>query len=127
MTTASLPNDRMLAVDASTMSIDHAAVDSEDVLQGLPTTGTVPLVAAAGVELGVWEITPGTVTEIEADELFIVLSGRGQVEFEDGSTLPLGAGTVGRVRAGDRTRWIIHETLRKIYVVLPIQKDEEAT
>jgi uncharacterized cupin superfamily protein len=81
--------------------------------------GTLPLFDAAGVELGVWEITSGIVTDVEADEVFVVLSGRGRVEFDDDSSIALAAGTVVRLRAGDRTRWIVYETLRKIYVLLP--------
>ena len=87
--------------------------------------GTLPLSNAAGVELGVWEITSGIVTDIEADEVFVVMSGRGRVEFEDGSSIALGTGTDVRLRAGDRTHWIVYETLRKIYVLLP--DHEEAT
>jgi uncharacterized cupin superfamily protein len=69
-----------------------------------------------GTEVGVWELTPGTVTDVEADEVFVVLSGHGILTFEDGSSLGLRAGTVVRLVAGDRTRWEITETLRKVYL-----------
>lgn len=119
MTTVELAAGRLLAQDAGTTPVQHEPVDPTDVTAGSPTTGTLPLSDEAGVELGVWEITAGVVTDIEADEVFVVLSGRGLVELEDGSSIALGAGTVVRLRAGDRTRWIVHETLRKIYVLLP--------
>jgi uncharacterized cupin superfamily protein len=54
--------------------------------------------------------------DVECDEVFVVLSGRGSVEFEDGEVVPLQAGTVVRLRKGDKTVWHISETLRKVYV-----------
>ena len=119
MTTTDLAADRLLVQDASAAAVQHEPVDAADVLGGRPTMGTLPLSDADGVELGVWEITSGVVTDIEADEVFVVLSGRGRVEFDDDSSIALTAGTVVRLRAGDRTRWIVYETLRKIYVLLP--------
>ena len=119
MTTTELAADRLLAQDAVATPVEHELVDAADVLGGRPTMGTLALSDDAGVELGVWEITSGVVTDIEVDEVFVVLSGRGRVEFEDGSSIALTVGTVVRLRAGDRTRWIVYETLRKIYVLLP--------
>ncbi|MFC5677408.1 cupin domain-containing protein [Aeromicrobium endophyticum] len=125
MTTTELAADRLLVQDASAAPVEHAPVDAADVLGGRPTMGALPLADDAGVELGIWEITSGVVTDVEVDEVFVVLSGRGRVEFEDGSSIALAAGTVARLRAGDRTHWIVYETLRKIYVLLP--DHEEAT
>jgi uncharacterized cupin superfamily protein len=114
-----LAAQRLLVQDASAATLEHEPVDAADVLGGRPTAATLPLSDDAGVELGVWEITLGIVTDVEADEIFVVLSGRGRVELDDGSSIALSAGTVVRLRAGDRTRWIVYETLRKIYVLLP--------
>ncbi|MET0642030.1 MAG: cupin domain-containing protein [Jiangellaceae bacterium] len=123
MTTFELAADRVLVQDANAAAVEHAPVDTEDVLGGRPTMGTLPLSDEAGVELGVWEITSGIVTDIEADEVFVVLSGRGRLEFDDGTSTALAAGIVVRLRAGDRTRWIVYETLRKIYVLLPHREE----
>lgn len=117
--TAGLAAARLLAQDAGAAPLAHEPVDAADVLGGRPTTGTLPLSTADGVELGVWEITPGVVSDVEADEVFVVLAGSGRVELADGSSIALAPGTVVRLHAGDRTRWIVHETLRKIYVLLP--------
>ncbi len=51
--------------------------------------------------------------------MFVVLAGRGRVELEDGSTLELRPGAVVRLEAGDRTRWVVQETLRKVYLAPP--------
>ena len=116
--TTGLATERLLVQDASALPIEHAPVQA-DVLDGHPTMGAATLHSREGVELGVWEITSGVVKDTEVEEMFVVLSGRGRVEFDDDSSIALAAGTVVRLRAGDRTRWIVDETLRKIYVLLP--------
>ena len=58
-------------------------------------------------------------TDLELDEVFVVLAGRATIEVEDGPTLEVGPGDVGLYPAGTRTRWTVHETLRKVYVVRP--------
>ena len=52
-----------------------------------------------------WEMTPGTMSDVEAEEVFVVLSGSATVEFEDGTVLELGPSSTVRLRAGDRTTW----------------------
>lgn len=58
---------------------------------------------------------PGVVTDVEANELFVVVSGRATVEVEGGGTLEVGPGSACVLREGDRTTWTVHETLRKAY------------
>ncbi|MFT4010137.1 MAG: cupin domain-containing protein [Nocardioidaceae bacterium] len=70
-----------------------------------------------GVQYGVWEHLPGTSTDVEADEVFVVLTGRGTVRFESGEVLDLAPGVVARLHAGERTTWEITEPLRKVYAV----------
>lgn len=64
---------------------------------------------------GIWEITPGTVTDVETDELFVVLSGRATIEVEGGATIEVGPGDVCLLAEGAKTTWTVHETLRKVY------------
>lgn len=69
---------------------------------------------------GVWECTPGVVTDVEQDELFVILQGRATVEVEGGPTLELMPGVVGVLERGARTRWSVHETIRKVFrITLP--------
>lgn len=91
-------------------------VDPTQVVTGSPTTGFRALAAVAGAEVGVWEMTAGTMTDVEVDEVFVVLSGSATVTFDDGEVIDLGPGTVTRLREGDRTTWTVHETLRKVYI-----------
>lgn len=81
---------------------------------------TLPLAAlgepGSEVEVGVWEMAPGTEQDTEVDEVFVVLAGRGSVTFDDGDVVDLAPGVVCRLRAGERTTWTVSETLRKVYV-----------
>jgi uncharacterized cupin superfamily protein len=70
----------------------------------------------ASVEVGLWEAGPGIDTDVEADEVFLVLSGAGTVTFADGSALDLRPGVLVRLHEGDRTTWRITERLRKLYL-----------
>jgi uncharacterized cupin superfamily protein len=82
------------------------------------------------VEVGLWEITPGTVTDVEEDEVFVVLSGSGTVRFADGEEIRLAPGSLVRLHAGEETTWEIHETLRKVYVVaapVPTNRSRETS
>ena len=62
---------------------------------------------------------PASSTDVEADEVFVVLAGRATVEVDGGPTLELGPGDVGILDAGDRTTWTVHETLRKVFLLPP--------
>lgn len=79
--------------------------------------GSAVLSVVDSLEVGVWEHTAGTSVDIEIDEAFVVISGRATVTSEDGSVMELSPGSVGVVEAGAKTTWVVHETLRKVYVV----------
>lgn len=79
---------------------------------------TLPLGDLGDVAVGVWEMQPGTEQDTEVDEVFVVLAGRGTVTFEDGEVVDLAPGAAVRLRAGERTTWVVTETLRKVYVAI---------
>ena len=84
-----------------------------------PNAGTIflSLTRFGDLEIGVWEMSVGTMTDVEVDEVFVVLSGAATVEFADGTAaLRLRAGDIGRLAAGAETTWTVTETLRKIYL-----------
>jgi uncharacterized cupin superfamily protein len=107
------------ALAAAGVELEPDELDSETILAGDPQVRSRELYRAPGGawSAGVWEITPGVVTDVEADEVFVVLSGRATIAFEEGPTLDVGPGDVATLRAGDRTVWTVHETLRKVYAV----------
>ena len=109
--------DRVLTSDAFTAALDAAELSATDIIAGSPTVSLANLYAAHGVSCGIWEITEGVVKDVEVDEVFVVLSGRGRVEFSSGEVIDLQPGSVVVLRAGERTVWTIAETLRKFYIL----------
>jgi len=106
------------AVHAGDHFIEHEAVASDQVVKGDPHTGLATLGRFGGLEVGVWEMTPGVMRDVEADEVFVVISGAARVEFADGTpTLTLKPGDVVRLAEGAETVWTVTETLRKVYLV----------
>jgi uncharacterized cupin superfamily protein len=110
-------------IDALDLALPRTPVPRDQDAGGEPSVGSAELFTLpGGVEVGVWEMGVGAMYDVEVDEVFVVLQGVADVEVLDpsglvSSTLPLRAGSVGRLRAGTRTRWTVQRTLRKIYVV----------
>lgn len=102
--------------DAAAVAVAHEPVPADQVVAGAPSTGIHEL----DERTGVWEMTPGAMSDVEIDELFIVLAGEATVEFVDPAlpTIELRAGSVVRLEAGMQTVWTVRETLRKVYVAL---------
>ncbi|CUR60081.1 conserved hypothetical protein [metagenome] len=107
---------RVLNRAVFTDPLSHEELAADDVVQGRPTTGSTAVGSVAGAEVGIWEMTVGAARDTEVDEVFIVLSGRGSVHFEDGESIDLSPGVAVRLSAGERTEWLVQETLRKVYV-----------
>ena len=108
---------RLLCPDAAAVELPAAPLDAATVRAGSPATSCLPLEERHGSEVGVWQLTEGEVSDVEVDEVFVVLSGAGTVTFEDGSSLALQPGAVVRLRAGDRTVWRVTRAVRKVYLV----------
>lgn len=96
--------------------LDHEPVPAEQVRAGTPATGLLSVDAGLGRPFGIWEITPGTSVDVEVDETFVVLSGRASVRIDGGHVLELVPGSLARLGAGMHTEWVVHETLRKVYI-----------
>ncbi|MFK0013952.1 cupin domain-containing protein [Streptomyces sp. NPDC091027] len=107
------------AVTVADVELEPEDLDPAQIVSGAPVvTGRVLWESADGTQVrGIWQITPGVVTDVEADELFVVVSGRATVEVEGGATLELVPGSACVLREGDRTTWTVHETLRKAYQI----------
>lgn len=104
-------------VNATAVDLAHEPVPADQSVSGEPNTGTRALVDFDGLEVGIWEMTPGVMNDTEVEELFVVLSGSATIEFADGSpAIEVGAGDVARLAAGAETTWTVTETLRKIYL-----------
>lgn len=93
---------------------------ADDVLTAGTTTATVELGSLAGCEFGIWEMSLGSMQDVEVDEIFVVIAGHGRVLIEPfnghpARTAELLPGTIMRLEAGMRTTWTITEALRKAY------------
>lgn len=110
-------NAASFAVHIPDVELEEEPLDPAQIVSGAPVvTGKVLWESADGKQLrGIWQITPGVVTDTEANELFVVVSGRATVEVEGGEVLEIGPGDAAVLREGDRTTWTVHETLRKAY------------
>lgn len=111
-----------VALDAATLGLgDPQPLPAEQILEGEPATAERALWTSPGgtVQSGLWEITAGVSTDVEAAEVFLVVGGRATVEVRDGPTLELAAGVVGSFAGGEQTVWRVLETLRKLYTVSP--------
>lgn len=107
---------RFLDADVFATDVPQQRIPAAETLDGFPKAGARTLAGIGGTEVGIWEITPGMARDVECDEVFVVLSGRGSVEFEDGEVVPLAPGVVVKLAKGDKTIWHISETLRKVYI-----------
>ena len=103
-------------VSAGEVEVPLAPVPSAQVVAGSPSTGSVDLDEDMGI--GVWEMTPGAMSDVEIDEVFVVVAGSATVEFVDPvlPSIELEAGAIVRLEAGMRTVWTVRETLRKVYL-----------
>ena len=107
----------MTAADQRLVSADvHAAGVEPDGASAALSTALRDLTSYDEHEVGLWEAGPGTDTDTEAEELFLVLSGAGTVTFDDGSAIELRPGVLVRLHEGDRTTWTITERLRKLWL-----------
>jgi len=110
----------IVVADPAAIELTGSELDPATVLAGSPRTfegeiATAPLPAGGALATGVWRCSEGVVTDVEADETFIVLSGRATIEH-GGTSHEVGPGDVCVLPAGAATRWTIHETLTKVFV-----------
>jgi uncharacterized protein len=113
---------RIVVASPGSVELTDEPLDPGTALDGEPRTSageitSVELPGGATLETGVWQCTPGVVTDTEADETFVVVSGRATIEHA-GESCEVGPGDVCVLPAGAETRWTVHETLKKVYVAV---------
>ena len=100
-------------------ALEDLPLDPTTVVSGDPEVRHLGVYDDDSLTIGIWQHGIGLSTDVEADEVFVVLSGRATIEIEGGPTLDVGPGDIGSYPAGSRSRWTVHETLRKVYVARP--------
>lgn len=81
------------------------------------SAGVHEFAPVAGANVGIWEMPPGIAQFDDEEELFVVISGSATLTFvRTGETVEIGPGAVVRLFDGEQTHWVVHETIRKVYV-----------
>ncbi|MFL4473167.1 cupin domain-containing protein [Paeniglutamicibacter sp. MACA_103] len=108
-------------VDVAALKLSREAVAPEQNGGDDPTTGSVAFGSIGGADFGVWEMSTGTMYDVEAEEIFVITAGRGTVVIAPFGDAPeqsteLFPGALMRLSGGMKTTWTVTETLRKVYV-----------
>jgi uncharacterized protein len=96
-------------------------LDPEQVIAGDPETYDLAISQSPdGTEVsGFWMCTPGTFSDTEEEESFLVIRGSAEVEFRDGSRINLGPGDTHSFRPGEETVWTVRTPFVKSYWAKP--------
>ena len=92
----------------------RAGADSGD-----PQTSGITFFSGHGVDVGVWECTPGgwAINDRPNTETMLLLAGTVTITPVDGEAVELSEGDVFVLPKGWSGRWDITETVRKLYVL----------
>jgi uncharacterized cupin superfamily protein len=85
---------------------------------GEPMTSGRVLYEGNGIQVGIWECTPGgwTIKDRPDHETVQILAGRARLTNADGTSSALTSGDVLTLPKGWSGRWDILETVRKLFV-----------
>lgn len=100
--------------DASHSDLTHRPLPGAEGV----TTAVAVIDTEGDMEVGVWEHSVGTSTDVEVEEVFVVLKGQGTVTCDQGGEITLQPGTIGLLPSGAKTVWTITEPLRKVWITL---------
>lgn len=89
--------------------------------EGVTDVWAAPGASPGPIETGIWEATPGSFTASRDGyhELCYLVSGRVTLVEEGEQPLELQAGDLFVTPAGWHGVWHVHETVRKVFVVIP--------
>ena len=90
-------------------------------LEGSPVESIHEVYSEDGLQVGVWEITPGSFTTVKdgISELMHFISGSGTIVGNDGATTVIAPGAVLITPDGWAGTWHVTETARKVYAIVP--------
>ena len=122
MSTGSFPHLRGgEALNITRVPLTHEPVPEDQLAVPETTTGIAELGSIGGADFGIWEMSTGSMYDVEAEEIFIVIAGAGTVVIDEfnghpAHTATLVPGTIMRLSEGMKTTWTVTESLRKIYL-----------
>jgi uncharacterized cupin superfamily protein len=87
---------------------------------GYPEISVKEISSANGIDVGVWECTPGgwPIENRPNTEVCFIVSGTGVITDADGTKRQLAPGSILTLPKGWSGRWDITSTLRKVYVIV---------
>jgi uncharacterized cupin superfamily protein len=90
-------------------------------LEGNPVESIHEIHTEDALQVGVWEITPGSFTTVKdgVSELMHFVSGSGTIVGNDGATTVIAPGVVLITPDGWSGTWHVSETARKVYAIVP--------
>lgn len=104
-------------LDVSSVELEESGPLPEALSEGMDTHSKV-LWTADGIEAGVWSCTPGNSRwALETHEFIYVASGQMTVTRDGAEPVEVGMGDCAFFERGWQGTWLIHETIRKSYVV----------
>ena len=107
---------------ADPLGISLAVVGPKpNTVAGTPIESVHEIHSEEGLEVGVWEITPGSCKTAKdgISELMHFVSGRGTIDGDDGTTTVIAPGVVLITPDGWSGTWHVTETVRKVYAIAP--------
>lgn len=117
-------------IDASSVELEVETVPDDQSVRGEPTTGWRSLGTTLGLEVGVWEMSTGAMTDIEVDEIFVVISGEATVTLivdeQPTEVIDLRPGSICRLPEGAHTLWEVTRTVRKVVLLRAGEQDAGA-
>jgi uncharacterized cupin superfamily protein len=90
-------------------------------LEGNPVESIFEIHDEDALQVGVWEITPGSFTTVKdgISELMHFISGSGTIVGDDGTTTVIAPGVILITPDGWSGTWHVSETARKVYAIVP--------
>lgn len=87
---------------------------------GTPTESDFTIHAGDGVDMGVWECTPGIwpSSKVGVGELMVFTAGRGTIVDADGARHEIRPGVAVYLPDGWTGHWEVEETVRKVYALV---------
>jgi len=95
--------------------LEYDPLEPGQILDGEAATADLTLAESPGETAGLWSCTPGTFTDTEVRESFLVIAGHATLAYADGTIHTLRPGTTHQFSGGEQTTWTVHEKLVKAY------------
>lgn len=98
-------------------TLEAFPIPAEWIVEGSPTATAILIWRSADGKQasGIWECTPGTFDWTHVDETATIVAGRVTVTPDGAEPFDLAVGDLAFFPDGSKTRWQVHETVRKTF------------